>query len=74
MARHVDEPRRDHLTFLAFDFNFLGGSMGEATGERIASAFAHATEQRQPLISFVACRCSGLRRRARPTARAVFHK
>jgi len=54
MARHVDEPRRDHLTFLAFDFNFLGGSMGEATGERIASAFAHATEQRQPLISFVA--------------------
>jgi acetyl-CoA carboxylase carboxyl transferase subunit beta len=42
------------VTLAAFDFYFLGGSMGEATGERIVTAFAHALERRQPFVSLVA--------------------
>jgi acyl-CoA carboxylase subunit beta len=42
------------VTLVAFDFDFLGGSMGEATGERIVHAFAHAIARRHPLISLVA--------------------
>jgi acyl-CoA carboxylase subunit beta len=41
-------------TIVAFDFGFLGGSMGEATGKRITCAFAHAQARRQPLVSLVA--------------------
>ncbi|HEX4804540.1 MAG TPA: carboxyl transferase domain-containing protein, partial [Conexibacter sp.] len=39
---------------LAFDFRFLGGSMGEATGRRIVAALRHAFEARLPVVSFVA--------------------
>ena len=36
--------------FVAWDFSFLGGSMGAATGERIALAFDHAREQELPIV------------------------
>jgi acyl-CoA carboxylase subunit beta len=39
---------------MAFDFRYIGGSMGEATGERIVRAFARARETRRPIVSFVA--------------------
>lgn len=37
----------------ALDFEFLGGSMGIATGEKIARAFEHATREKLPLILIV---------------------
>ncbi len=36
--------------FVAWDFRFLGGSMGAATGERIALAIEQATEDRLPIV------------------------
>lgn len=39
---------------IAFDFAFLGGSVGENTGARIVAAFEHAREQRLPVISLIA--------------------
>ncbi|GAB3691924.1 carboxyl transferase domain-containing protein [Saccharopolyspora tripterygii] len=39
---------------IAFDFAFLGGSVGEDTGARIVAAFEHAREHRLPVISLVA--------------------
>ncbi len=39
---------------VVFDFRFLGGSVGTATGDRIEHAFARARETRRPLVSFVA--------------------
>jgi acetyl-CoA carboxylase carboxyl transferase subunit beta len=38
----------------AFEFSFMGGSMGSVVGERFARAAARATENRMPLISFSA--------------------
>ncbi|MFN8533687.1 MAG: acetyl-CoA carboxylase, carboxyltransferase subunit beta [Dehalococcoidia bacterium] len=34
----------------ALDFDFLGGSMGSATGEKIARAFEHATKEKLPIV------------------------
>jgi acetyl-CoA carboxylase beta subunit len=45
---------RRRATIVAFDFRFLGGSMGEATGKRIARAFAYAQARHQLLVSLVA--------------------
>jgi len=39
---------------VVFDFRFLGGTMGSIVGEKIASAFEEATEQRLPLVSVAA--------------------
>ena len=39
---------------VAFDFDFLGGSMGEATGSRIVEAFDRARESRRVVVSLVA--------------------
>jgi acetyl-CoA carboxylase carboxyl transferase subunit beta len=39
---------------IAFDFAFLGGSVGEAAGARIVAAFEQARELRLPVISLVA--------------------
>ncbi len=39
---------------IAFDFNFLGGSMGEAVGSKIAEAFAIARESRRAIVSLTA--------------------
>ncbi|MCH7822169.1 MAG: acetyl-CoA carboxylase carboxyltransferase subunit beta [Proteobacteria bacterium] len=38
----------------AFEFSFMGGSMGSVVGERFARAVDHATENRMPLIAFSA--------------------
>ncbi len=40
-------------TLISFDFNFLGGSMGEVVGHRISAGFAHAVEHGQPVISLI---------------------
>jgi acetyl-CoA carboxylase alpha subunit len=42
------------VVIIAFDFGFLGGSMGEATGRRITEAFARARESRRVVVSLVA--------------------
>ncbi len=38
----------------AFEFGFMGGSMGSVVGERFARAAQHAAENNMPLISFSA--------------------
>ncbi len=38
----------------AFEFAFMGGSMGSVVGERFARATNHAAENKMPLISFAA--------------------
>ena len=38
----------------AFEFSFMGGSMGSVVGERFARAARHAAENEMPLISFSA--------------------
>ncbi|MDQ3841911.1 MAG: acetyl-CoA carboxylase [Actinomycetota bacterium] len=42
------------VVIIAFDFNFLGGSMGEATGSKIVEAFARAREPRRVVVSLIA--------------------
>ncbi|TGB10318.1 carboxyl transferase domain-containing protein [Streptomyces sp. MZ04] len=39
---------------IAFEFGFLGGSLGERTGDRLVAAYAYAREARVPLVSLVA--------------------
>ncbi|KPC80885.1 MULTISPECIES: carboxyl transferase domain-containing protein [Streptomyces] len=39
---------------LSFEFGFLGGSIGEVTGDRIVAAHAHAREYRLPVVTLVA--------------------
>ncbi|MFG3493993.1 carboxyl transferase domain-containing protein [Streptomyces sp. NPDC047928] len=39
---------------LAFEFGFLGGSLGERTGDRLEAAYRLAREHRYPLVSLVA--------------------
>ncbi|MGC7095884.1 carboxyl transferase domain-containing protein [Amycolatopsis lurida] len=40
--------------FIAFEFGFLGGSMGGRTGDRVEAAFIRARELRLPLVFLVA--------------------
>ena len=42
------------VVIVAFDFRFLGGSMGEATGRKIVEAFERARESRKAVVSLVA--------------------
>lgn len=42
------------VVILAFDFRFLGGSMGEVAGSKIVEAFEKARESRQAVVSLVA--------------------
>ena len=42
------------VVVIAFDFDFLGGSMGEAVGDKIVEAFARAMESRRAIVSLVA--------------------
>ncbi len=42
------------IVVCAFEFAFMGGSMGSVVGERFARAAQHAAENRMPLISFSA--------------------
>ncbi|SHN13188.1 carboxyl transferase domain-containing protein [Streptomyces yunnanensis] len=39
---------------LAFEFGFLGGSLGERTGDLLEAAYAVARERRLPLVSLIA--------------------
>ncbi|MFG2787428.1 carboxyl transferase domain-containing protein [Streptomyces sp. NPDC048419] len=39
---------------VAFEFGFLGGSLGERTGDRLEAAYTHAREQRLPVVPLVA--------------------
>lgn len=41
-------------TLIAFEFGFLGGSLGQATGDRIEAAFARARELRTPVVTLIA--------------------
>ncbi|MEO1582586.1 MAG: acetyl-CoA carboxylase, carboxyltransferase subunit beta [Pseudomonadota bacterium] len=42
------------ITAVAFEFRFMGGSMGSVVGERFAVAVRRAIEQRTPLVCFSA--------------------
>ncbi|WP_409489749.1 carboxyl transferase domain-containing protein [Amycolatopsis sp. cmx-11-12] len=39
---------------VAFEFGFLGGSIGQRTGDRVEAAFARAVESRLPVVSLIA--------------------
>ncbi|WP_262057667.1 carboxyl transferase domain-containing protein [Streptomyces sp. STR69] len=39
---------------IAFEFGFLGGSLGERTGDRIEAAYVYAREHRLPVVPLVA--------------------
>ncbi|MEU6475381.1 carboxyl transferase domain-containing protein [Streptomyces sp. NPDC047017] len=39
---------------IAFEFGFLGGSLGQRTGDRLEAAYVHAREHRLPLVPLVA--------------------
>ncbi|MEU5002292.1 carboxyl transferase domain-containing protein [Streptomyces sp. NPDC021622] len=39
---------------ISFEFGFLGGSLGERTGDRLEAAYTYAREARVPLVSLVA--------------------
>ncbi|ELS53000.1 carboxyl transferase domain-containing protein [Streptomyces viridochromogenes] len=39
---------------IAFEFGFLGGSLGQRTGDRLAAAYTHARAHRLPVVSLVA--------------------
>jgi acetyl-CoA carboxylase carboxyl transferase subunit beta len=39
---------------IAFEFGFLGGSLGERTGDRLESAYTYARDHRLPVVSLVA--------------------
>ncbi|MFH9015265.1 carboxyl transferase domain-containing protein [Streptomyces sp. NPDC017943] len=39
---------------IAFEFGFLGGSLGERTGDRLEAAYAAARERRLPVVPLVA--------------------
>ena len=41
------------VVVIAFDFRFLGGSVGEATGRKIVEAFERAREDRRSVVSLV---------------------
>ncbi|MER5345347.1 carboxyl transferase domain-containing protein [Streptomyces mirabilis] len=42
------------VVLIAFEFGFLGGSLGERTGDRVEAAYAHARAHRLPVVSLVA--------------------
>ncbi|MER5730053.1 carboxyl transferase domain-containing protein [Streptomyces sp. NPDC002138] len=39
---------------ISFEFGFLGGSLGERTGDRLEAAYTHARTHRLPLLSLIA--------------------
>ncbi|MFD7441925.1 carboxyl transferase domain-containing protein [Streptomyces sp. NPDC059909] len=39
---------------VSFEFRFMGGSLGERTGDRLEAAYAHARAARLPLVSMIA--------------------
>ncbi|MET9961657.1 carboxyl transferase domain-containing protein [Streptomyces sp. NPDC006326] len=43
-----------HAVVISFEFGFLGGSLGERTGDRLEAAYGHARAHRLPLVSLIA--------------------
>ena len=43
-----------NITAVAFEFKFMGGSMGSVVGERFLQAANHSFEHRQPMVCFSA--------------------
>ncbi|MFJ5259582.1 carboxyl transferase domain-containing protein [Streptomyces sp. NPDC088387] len=43
-----------HAVLIAFEFGFLGGSLGERTGDRLEAAYTHAREHRLPVVPLIA--------------------
>lgn len=39
---------------ISFEFGFLGGSLGEGTGDRLEAAYAHARDRGLPVVSLIA--------------------
>ncbi|MFM9551867.1 MULTISPECIES: carboxyl transferase domain-containing protein [Streptomyces] len=39
---------------ISFEFGFLGGSLGERTGDRLEAAYTYAREHRLPVVSLIA--------------------
>ncbi|GAB7108174.1 carboxyl transferase domain-containing protein [Streptomyces phaeofaciens JCM 4814] len=39
---------------IAFEFGFLGGSLGQGTGDRLEAAYTHAREHRLPVVPLIA--------------------
>ncbi|GAA1429239.1 carboxyl transferase domain-containing protein [Streptomyces thermospinosisporus] len=39
---------------IAFEFGYLGGSLGERTGDRLVAAYTHARKQRLPVVPLIA--------------------
>lgn len=50
-SAHVEGVR---AVLIAFEFGFLGGSLGERTGDRLAAAYTYAREHRLPVVPLVA--------------------
>ncbi|MFE3030651.1 carboxyl transferase domain-containing protein [Streptomyces canus] len=48
---HVEGTR---AVLIAFEFGFLGGSLGERTGDRLEAAYSYAREHRLPVVPLVA--------------------
>ncbi|MFG2212262.1 carboxyl transferase domain-containing protein [Streptomyces sp. NPDC048638] len=42
------------VVLVSFEFGYLGGSLGERTGDRLVAAYALARERRLPLVSLIA--------------------
>ncbi|MCX4587234.1 carboxyl transferase domain-containing protein [Streptomyces sp. NBC_01481] len=42
------------VVLISFEFGFLGGSLGEHTGDRLEAAYTHARERRLPVVSLIA--------------------
>lgn len=42
------------VVLISFEFGFLGGSLGERTGDRLEAAYRHARERRLPVVSLIA--------------------
>ncbi|MHC5905994.1 carboxyl transferase domain-containing protein, partial [Streptomyces sp. S6] len=42
------------VVLISFEFGFLGGSLGERTGDRLESAYRHARTHRLPVVPLVA--------------------
>lgn len=47
-------PTSTAAVLISFEFGFLGGSLGERTGDRLEAAYTYAREHRLPVVSLVA--------------------
>lgn len=47
-------PTSTAAVLISFEFGFLGGSLGERTGDRLEAAYTYAREHRLPVVALVA--------------------